>query len=157
MVDINIYEIILQIINFLIVLFILNKYLYGPIMTFMTNRQQTIEADLHNSKKDRSEAQELLDQQKKEIQSARKEAQQIRERAEHIATDEQKVILEQAHRQAKEIVENTKLEINKEVDLARESLVKEIGQLTVKMTSQVLQKEVNPNLVDTTIAELGIS
>ncbi|MFC1478828.1 ATP synthase F0 subunit B, partial [Candidatus Margulisiibacteriota bacterium] len=61
MVDINIYEIVLQIINFLAVVFILKKFLYGPIMDFMNKRQNTIANELKQSKKDRTEAAEILE------------------------------------------------------------------------------------------------
>ncbi|MFC1595760.1 F0F1 ATP synthase subunit B [Candidatus Margulisiibacteriota bacterium] len=147
MVDINIYEIVMQIVNFLIVLFILKKVLYKPLMDFMQKRQDSLALDLKQSKKERQEAAEILEQQKEHLQQARKEAQSIREKAEQIAINEHKTIVNKAHLDAEQIIESTKLEIKKEVQAAKEELTGEIGQLAVEVATHVIEKEVNPDLV----------
>jgi len=154
MVDINIYEIIMQIVNFLIVLFILQKFLYKPLMGFMANRQTMLAVELTQTKKDRDEAAHLMEQQKQDLLAARQEAQNIRVKAEHVAIDEQKVIIHKAHQEAAQLIDSAKHEIRKEVHLAKNELTKEVGQLAVSVASQVLQKEVNPKLVDEYITEL---
>ncbi|MFH1428820.1 MAG: F0F1 ATP synthase subunit B [Candidatus Margulisiibacteriota bacterium] len=154
MVDINIYEIVLQIINFLAVLFILKKFLYGPVMDFMNKRQNTIANELKQSKKDRTEAADILEEQRKLLMESRKEAQIIREKAEQIAVGEKQTIVSKAHQEAESIIENTKNEIKKEVEAAKIELTKQIGQLAVNVATHVLQKEVNPKLVDEYVVEL---
>lgn len=88
--EINWFEIVAQIINFGILLIILKKLLYKPVLTMMKNREDEIAASLSHADQKLQEAEDLIESyeqklkntelaEEKILQTARKEALQIKE------------------------------------------------------------------------------
>ncbi|MFA5928320.1 MAG: F0F1 ATP synthase subunit B [Candidatus Margulisiibacteriota bacterium] len=156
MVEINFFEIFMQIVNFLIVLFLLQRFLYKPVMTFMANRQRTIAEELHRIKKDRTDAEEILEQQKELLVNTKIEAQDLLEKAQNIARSEQQDILNKAREEALRLIANARAEINDDIAEAKKQLVREVGSLAVQVAAQVLQKDVAPASADKYVKELEV-
>ncbi len=66
---------------FLISLFLLNKWLFKPLVTFMDNRESSIKNDLENVNSNAHEVEELKKEAQAIIYEAKKEANKIKERA----------------------------------------------------------------------------
>ena len=54
------YTLIIVILNFIVLLAVLNKILYKPIKKFLEERKQTIANDMDGAKKSREDAEELV-------------------------------------------------------------------------------------------------
>ena len=70
-----------QIINFLILLFILGKFAYKPLMKVLDERRERVANDLETAEKTRVEAEALKAQYSKQLADAREEANAILDKA----------------------------------------------------------------------------
>lgn len=81
MLDINLGLLLFVAVLFLALVYILDKMLYRPLLTFMDQRDETIAKDLATTKALGSEAEEALQQAHDTIAKAKAEAMEIRETA----------------------------------------------------------------------------
>ena len=129
MISINLSELIWTVINFFLLLFLLNRFLYKPVTTFMADRQARIDAKLSEEEqakeqvaendrrlqdekaKSREEAKNLLAQNAEEIekrnaeilQEAKKASTQNRKASEAALAAKQEKTAEQLHAAAPEL------------------------------------------------------
>ncbi|KKQ43518.1 MAG: ATP synthase subunit b [Microgenomates group bacterium GW2011_GWC1_37_8] len=103
-----------QIINFILLLIILKKVLYKPILTAMKNRQKELEGiDTKNSEIDKVRA-DLEKKEKEILTNAQKEKKELILTAKREAETQRLRIIEKANRQAKEILAGTKKQIERD-------------------------------------------
>ena len=149
---------IAQLINFTIVLVVLYKLVYKPLLKTMNERTGKIEKGL----KDAQASQEQLEKAEKtrdeKIKEAKKEARQILEKMQKIAEKNKTVILEKAKNEAGEIMIETKKAIEIEKEKMIKEVRKEIGELTGLALEKVLDrkqdKEVNKKMINNAISEI---
>lgn len=156
--SINISDMIFAIINFVIMVFVLKKFLYKPILKVLDERKSIVQS-LHNethkynkeAKVDRQKAEEILEQ-------AQKEAKQIIEKAMKEAEKEKNAILEETKDTSKAMLLKAKSEIAKDKEKALQELSEEVGQIAValaeRLISRVINKEDSQKLIDQFIEEL---
>ncbi len=127
-----------QIINFCIIVFVLTKLLYKPILTMLEKRKKEIEAGLQLTEKMREEEEKFNEKKQKMLETTRKEAQEILEEARKQAKEEEKEIITEAHKQAEQIIVKGRADI----ELQREVMGKEVQasavQLAVAMATRLL-------------------
>jgi F-type H+-transporting ATPase subunit b len=99
-----------QIINFAIIIFVLSKLLFKPILGMLDKRRKEIEDGLALTEKMRVEEEKMSVKRAKMIEESRKEARTIIDEARARAHDEEKEIVAHAHDEAQEIIEKGKLE-----------------------------------------------
>ena len=90
MISINLYEIAFQIINFLILLYLLNRFLTKPLSQFLTNRSESIKQNIEAAESSRTDAEKILKEQKELLKQAHQESQEIRKKAEESSKKELK-------------------------------------------------------------------
>lgn len=133
-----------QIVNFLIIFFVLSKLLYKPILGMLEKRKKEITAGLELTEKMRSEEEKLNVRKEKLLDEARKEARNIVEAGKKEADEQAKEIVESAHTSAREIIEKGKEDV---VDL-RAGMQKDVQRAAVDiaqaMTKQLLSQVLTP-------------
>lgn len=131
-----------QIVNFLILLFLLNKFLYKPILKTLQNRQHQIAESLKNAEQIELNLQKSEDDRLKKLQKATDEAKEIIQDAKEAANQ----IIDEAHQKAAAditfLVEKTKAEIEAE----RQSLNQAIRADLSRMLTLGLEKVANISL-----------
>ena len=137
----NLFEILMQMLNFLILLWLMNKFLFRPLGSFLENRENTIKSDLEQSESARKEAEGLVQEQREILNQARHEAKQIRDDADKAAGREREALLAESKEDAKQLLNNAKKEIALNIERARQDLLKEIGALSVDLAGRVLKRE----------------
>jgi F-type H+-transporting ATPase subunit b len=135
-------DIIFQLVIFLILLALLRKYALGPVMGIMKQREDHIANQLDSAEKSNAEAMKLVEDQKKELVAARKEAQELLEKARKQADVQRDQIVAAAKAEAENMKENAKREITREKELAIQSVQQQVASLSVLIASKVLEKEV---------------
>ena len=133
-------SLIIQMINFLVLLFILWKLLYKPLVAKMEERTQAIKKSLEEAQAARAEAERQRQQHAAQIQAALAEAQQIRATALKEAADEQRRLVEAARAEAAKLVESTKAEMDQDIRRARGQLRQEVGDLAVQIAERLIKK-----------------
>jgi F-type H+-transporting ATPase subunit b len=135
---------------FLILLFVLSKFAFGPITEQVRKREHALEEALAEAKRDREEAGKLLAEQRKQLEAARDEGQKLIADARGAAEQSRQDIVQQAHTQQQEILDRTRDDIRAERDKAIAELRREAVDLAIVGASKVIEK----NLDDRTNREL---
>lgn len=146
-----------QIINFVILLVILTKLVYKPILTSLEKRRKKIEEGLTMSAKMNQEKEALESKKKKIVLEAQKEARDIIEKAREAGKKEEQEILEEAHQKAQGIIEKT----NKELKAKEKELEAKVSrdavdiatQLTLRLIGEVLDKSKQEALLKKRLAQ----
>jgi len=147
-----------QVVNFLILLFILKKFLYKPISNFLEQRRKKIEEGLKKAEKFTEEWLRIQDIKKGELVKAEKEAVQIMEGARKDAEKKEKEILESAHQKKEKLVEEAKGEISREKEKILDEAKKETAECVVWATEKILKRALKDkdekNLIDEALKAL---
>lgn len=122
--------------TFGVVLFILKKTAWAPILDSLERRERAIHDQIAAAQHDRAEAAKLLEQHKKALATVRDEAQEILNEA---AAD-QKRMLDEAHAKALAEGEATKQRALKDIELAKGKAVDELKQKTVELAIGLAEK-----------------
>jgi F-type H+-transporting ATPase subunit b len=149
-----------QIINFLVIIFILSKLLYKPVLTMLEKRKKEIEEGLKITERMREEEEKFELKKQKMLETTRKEAQGIIEEARNQAKEEEKEILVIAHKEAEAILEKGK----KDAEQARIDMEKGVHVSAIEMAiaiskrllSKVLSAEDQHKLINKNIKEIEV-
>lgn len=128
---------------FIVLLLVLRKWAWGPILGALEARERRIQETLDNAAREREQAGRLLEEQRALLDAARDQAQQIladsRRASERLRTD----MMEEARKQKDQIVASAREEIQHERDQALETLRREAVDLSIAAAGQVLQRSVD--------------
>lgn len=134
-----------QIVNFCIIVFVLTKLLYKPILTMLEKRKKEIEEGLVLTQKMREEDEKLTVKRTKLLDQARKEAQEVITEARKQGQSAEKDLLDQAHKEAGEILEKGRAEVAR----VRESMEKEVRETAVTLSVAMAKRLLSSALTST--------
>lgn len=147
-----------QIVNFLLLIILLKKFAYKPVLNMLSVRAEKIEQSLKQAEKIEQELKNTETEKLKEINKAKEEAKKIVEEALVIAQDNTNRSLEETKKKTKEIVDKAKEEIQREKDKAVEEAEKEIAGLAIDIAEKILKKnldsEAEKKLADETLSKI---
>jgi F-type H+-transporting ATPase subunit b len=133
-------SIAIQAINFLLLLLILGKLLYRPLLAKMEERTQAIRKSLDEAQAARAEAQRERAEHAAKLETAYAEAQAIRATALKEAAEEQRRLVEGARAEAGRLVESARNEMAQEVTRARQELRGEVVDLAITAAERLIRK-----------------
>ena len=152
-------SLIIQAFNFLLLLFLLSKLLYRPLMAKMDERSQAIQRSLDEAQAARAQAQKEREEHAAKIQASHAEAQQIRAEALKDAADEQRRLVEAAKAEAGRLVTSARQEMDQDVRRARQELRQEVADLAIAAAERLIKKSLNDadhrRIVDDAIGRMG--
>ena len=143
---INLAGLITQIVSFLVLLFILYKFLYKPLLGMLDERSERIKDSLESAERVKEEAAANQAQMQDDIQKAREEGQQMIAQAREVADrfrDE-----EMAKAREEIASERTKAgaDIQRERDAAIEDLRREFAGLAISAAERVVERSLDESL-----------
>ncbi len=127
-----------QVVNFLVILFVLQKLLYKPILGMIEKRKKEIAEGLELTQKMREADEQLKIKQDKALAKAREDALEILEDAKKQAKDVEKELVAEAQTQAASIIERAKEEAEEIKKAAEASIRREAVDLAVVMAKRLL-------------------
>jgi len=133
-------SIVIQAINFLLLLVILVKLLYKPLLSKMEERTQAIRKSLDEAQAARAEAQREREEHAAKLQAAHAEAQAIRATALKEAAEEQRRLVEGARAEAARLVESARSEMAQDVRRARQELRQEVVEIAITAAERLVRK-----------------
>jgi F-type H+-transporting ATPase subunit b len=128
---------------FVILLVVLSKFAFPPILGYANAREQRIQDILDAAARDREEAERILEEQRRELAEARQQAQQILADARQAGERVRREALEQARAEQEELVARAKQELEREREAAIEALRHEAVDLSLAAASRLLGKRVD--------------
>lgn len=148
-------------ITFFLVLGLLYKLALKPMLSAINNREDQIRGDIDSAKKQRDEAEALLNQHKELIANAESEAQKIVKENQQLAEKTKQSIINEARRESEKILENAKQEIERQKESALLSLRAEVADLAIgaaeKIIIQKLDKKEHDNVINEYIDSMSKS
>ncbi|OGG02391.1 ATP synthase F0 subunit B [Candidatus Gottesmanbacteria bacterium RBG_16_52_11] len=127
-----------QIINFVIIMAVLKKLLYKPVIRFLAKRKQEIQTGLELSQKMKEEDEKLKEKQKKMLETARVDALEIINKAKKDAKADARKILEDAQSEASRMMEKRREEMEDEYRVMQKKLQSETVDLAAAMVERIL-------------------
>ena len=132
------FTLLAQMVNFGILVFLLHRFLYGPIVRAMEERQQNIAARLEEAARERAEAQEEAAKYRRQQQELRKQRERIAARAEQEVEKEREELLKEMRAEAEQIEERWRHAIEREQDQFLHELQHRASQQVVDMVRRAL-------------------
>jgi F-type H+-transporting ATPase subunit b len=130
-----------QTVTFIVVLFLLSKFAWKPIMTSLRQREDSIESALRMADQAKLEMQALKADNEKLLQEARVE----RDRILREASEAGNALVEQAKNKANEegsrMIENARLSITNEKQAAITEMKNLAGSLSIEIAERILKHE----------------
>ena len=147
------------ILTFVLLMLILKKFAWKPILKTLSDRENKIKVALYQAEQDQKDAQKLLAEQRELLDNARKESVQIINDSKKSAQASRKELLEQARAEADRQLERAKQEIEISKDAAIDEVKKyatDIAFLAAqKVVGETLSREQHLNLVDKYVKQLS--
>lgn len=153
MIAINLYEILMQIINFCILMFLLKRFLVKPVSEMLQKRADMIKKDIDSAEKSRVQAELLIKEQQAVVQKSRQEARDIIKCAEEDSKKEMTQILQQARQEADEVLSAARKDIEKNKNNAIKELRSFVGDLAIKISEKIIKKQVDVKTQEQIIGE----
>lgn len=151
-------SLVVQAVNFLILLLILWRLLYRPLLAKMEERTQAIKKSLDEAQTARAEAARQQEENAIRLQQAHTEAAAIRQQALKDAAEEQRRLVDGARAEAQRLVETARAQMEGDIRRAREELRREVAELATgvaeKLVRRSLRDEDHRRIVGDAIARL---
>lgn len=140
---INLNIFIAQLINFCVVLFVLWKFAYGPIVKMLDERSKKIEDSLKQSEDVNVRVQKLETEQKEMMAKAKQEAHVILEAARADAELRKQELLATAKKEVEQVVMKGKEQLKAEKVQMIQDAKSELVGIVIEATKKILEKEVD--------------
>jgi F-type H+-transporting ATPase subunit b len=149
------------IVCFLITLYVLKRFAFGPIQSMLDERRERIRRSIEEAEKARTEARRLLEEHRALIGQARGQAEEILAEARKVAESQRQRVKEETEADRQRRLEETKRQIQAETHRALEQIRAEVADLTLvataKVTGKVLDDSDHRRLIEDAIRDLDFS
>lgn len=134
-----------QIVNFLIILFVLKRFFYKPIVKMLDDRRKRIEESLQNADLIEEKLQKTEEKTAEILEKARVQAQEIISEAKTAAQTIYDDATKESREAGEQILSLAKLEMAKEKENMKQELEKETMTLVAHVVQKVLGKTLKPD------------
>jgi F-type H+-transporting ATPase subunit b len=149
------------IVCFLITLWVLKRYAFGPIQKMIDDRRARIRRSIEEAEEARAEARRILEEHRKLVGQARGEGEHILAEARRVADAQRERVKEETEADRQRRLEETRRQIEAETHRALGQIRAEVAELTLvaasKVTGKVLDEADHRRLVEDAIADLDFS
>jgi F-type H+-transporting ATPase subunit b len=141
LIEIN-WSILVQMTNFLLLIFILNIVLYKPLLKILNERDKRILETQQKTRDFSEETEKIISAYNEKLQSAKIEAMAQKNNAKKDATEKANIIIEESRKEAEHLLLEVKHQISKEIETARKELEPELERMALTIAEQVLGRKV---------------
>lgn len=129
---------------FVLLVIVLGKFAWKPLLQSLQDREQKIRDSLDQAERARAEAAELLKQNERNMAKAEEEYQKIVRDAKALGEKMREEIVAKAHQQAQHELQAAKEEIQRDIEAAKQQLREEVADLAVKAAGKILDETLDP-------------
>ena len=150
--------IIAQMINFLILMAILYRFAYKPLIKILEERRKKIEKSIDDAKAIEENMSRSMAERQQIVAEARRDAGRIMEETKVIATNHKNAAMAEAKTEAEKIIKNAELVLRSEKESMLTEAKTELAELVVLTTEKVLRgamnKELNQKYIESVLKEI---
>ncbi len=146
-------------ITFLLLVILLGKFGFGPLIKVLEARERKIRESIEQAEHARLEAERLLKEYEEKLTEARAEAQKLIAEGKSLGENLRADIMQKSEEEAKRMIVKAEEQINRDVEQAIKELRAEVATLSIDLASKVIEKELNEKaheeLIDKYLSEVG--
>lgn len=132
-----------QIVNFLILLFILTKLIYKPILNLLDKRKKMIEKNVEDTKKIEERLEKLEKDKEKILSEASQKAITVIEQAKKSAEEEKQKIITNGKKEISSLAERYRAQLQEEKAKIVQEVKKDVASLIIKSSEKIIRKQFN--------------
>ncbi|MBR6595028.1 MAG: F0F1 ATP synthase subunit B [Oscillospiraceae bacterium] len=156
---VNPWTALFTLLNTLTIYFVAKKFLFGPVMKIISDRQQEIDQMYADAGSAKTEAEALRSEYQDRLTDAQATSDRIVRDAVSRGQAREEAIVQQAHSEAAAIMDKAAADIRLEKKKALNDAKDEISDIALALAGKIVGRELNAadqaSLVDNFIAELG--
>jgi len=141
--DVNPGLMIWTVITFIILLLILKKVAWKPILAALDKRESDIKESLAQAEKAKDDAKQILEQNQANLAKAEEESKKIIEQSRTYAESLKDQLIKDSKEQAKKIVDDASSEIQRKKDAAFEELKGQIAEIAVSAAEKIIRESLD--------------
>ena len=149
------------IVCFLVVLYVLKRFAFGPIQKTLDDRRERIRQAIDEADHAREEARSLLEEHRKLIGQAKSEAEEILAEARKVGDAQRERVREETEADRQRRLEETRRQIEQATQQALNQIRDEVGKLSVLAAEKITRKSLTDadqqRLIDEALAEIDFS
>ena len=130
-----------MVISFSLILFILKKFAWKPILKALKDRENTIDTALKSADKAKEEMEQLKADNAKIIKEAKSERDNLLKDARQIKDEIISEAKQKANSEAKKIIKDAKEKIESEKEAALDEIKKQIAGFSIEIAEKILKKK----------------
>jgi len=142
-----------QIVNFLVLAFLLKKFAYQPLLGVLKERQDQIQDRLDKADRDAAAAENTLKEYKAQLADARTKAQDILDSANKRAEEEREAKVLETKHEIEQMKKTAKLEIERDRERAEEQVKSQVIALSMAAAGKVLAKNLDTEANEALVAD----
>jgi len=156
--SVDLWKLGFQVINFLLLLYLLNRFLFKPVLARLDERSEKIAKGLEDAEVAARDRELARAEREAAVSEARKEAADMLARANKIADDTRKEVLDQARSEAEKISTRAREEIIAEKDRAMAEIRGQVAELALAAAGKLVRRQMDDptqrRLVEEFLAEV---
>lgn len=141
MVDVD-YTILIQMVNFIVLIFVLNFLLYKPILKIIDKRKQQLEESDEEVKELHQVVEQKMAEYEEKVRQAKLEAMEQKNIVQQEGSEEGEKLIEIVKNKISQIIEESHIEIGKEMDEARGILENQSRKTSIEIAEKVLGRSI---------------
>ncbi|MGD1006840.1 MAG: F0F1 ATP synthase subunit B [Ignavibacteriaceae bacterium] len=158
LIDVNPGVAVWTLVTFVVLLVVLKKFAWKPILTALEQRENAIRESLEKAEKAKEDAQKVLDQNQVNLAKAEEESKQILNQSRAYAEKLKEQIVQESKIQAKKLIEEAAAEIERKKDAAFDELKSQVVEIAINAAEKILRenldKETQTKIVNKYIGEI---
>jgi len=148
------YTMIMQWLNFGILLLVLYGFFWDPLVQFLDERRDEVRGRLKNAEEKEEQSEELLEQRREQLREVKRERADIIDQGKQEAQREKERIRQEARDDAERMREEARDRVNEEVRRARAGLRDEVASLASDVAEKILERELSRDDHDRILDEM---
>ncbi len=141
--SVDVWKLGFQVVNFLLLLYLLNRFLFKPVLARLDERSTKIGKGLEDAEVAARDRELARAEREAAVTEARKDAADMLARANKIAEDTRKEILDQARSEAEKVTARAREEIVAEKDRAMAEIRSQVADLALMAAGKLVQRQMD--------------
>ena len=158
MLEINPGLIIWTVITFVGLAIVLGKFAWKPLLEALQKREEHVRSSIERAEQAKQEAERLLEENRKQLARAEEEAHRILTEGRALGEKLKNEIVEKTNQQTRKMIDQAKLEIERDKEAALSQLRGEVANLAIQAAGKILDETLDENkhrkIVDAYLREL---
>ena len=143
--DVNPGLMIWTVVTFVLLLLILKKVAWKPILEALDKREKEIKNSLDQAENAKDEARKILEENQANLAKAEEESKKIIEQSRTYAESLKEQLMKESKEQAKSLIDDAGEEIQRKKDAAFEELKEQIAELAVNAAERIMKESIDAN------------